>query len=364
MKRFEIGECFETTIVAITDSTVFLDLNAKSEGVLDKSELMDENNNLSVKEGDLLKVYFTGEINGEMQFTTKISGTKADSVMIENAWKNKIPVEGNVTTEIKGGFEVKIGSFRAFCPYSQMGFKKKEEPSFYIGKTLSFIITEYKNEGKNILVSNKIIGESEYQNKLGKLANQITETAIISATVESIEKFGAFVNILGFRALLPISEISYNKISDVSEVLEVGQELKVQVLHTDWKNERVSVSLKSLLKNPWDNVENDFSIGTKIDGKISRIVDFGIFVNIANGIDGLVHISDLEDVSSNTNLHKVYKIGQKMSVVIEKIDSQQKRISLKPASSQEQDESAKKYLSSCNNNDGETYNPFATLLIK
>ncbi len=361
--RLEIGQQIETEIVAITDSTIFLDLNEKSEGVLDRAELADENGQVSVKEGDKIKVYFTGEVNGEMRFTVKIAGQKADKAMIENAFNNHIPVEGNVVSEIKGGYEVKIGGARAFCPYSQMGFKKKEEPSYYVGKTLTFIITEYKNDGKNILVSNRQIGENEYAQSLGKLASQLTEGAIVEATVDSIEKFGAFVNIQGFRALLPISELSYDRVTDAGEVVEVGQEIKVQVLKADWKNERVSVSLKALQQDPWDVAADKLSVGDKIDGEISKIMDFGLFVNLDKGIDGLVHISELEDVSANTNLKKVYKIGQKMSVVIQIIDAENKRISLLPASSKEQDDTAAKYLSS-QADDGDTYNPFAAFLKK
>lgn len=361
--RFDIGEQLETTIVAITDSTIFIDLSAKSEGIVDRAELADENGEVSVKEGDKIKVYFTGEVHGEMRFTTKIGGDKADKNMLENAFKNQIPVEGHVEAEIKGGFEVKIGGSRAFCPYSQMGFKKKEEPSYYIGKNLTFIVTEYKNEGKNILVSNRAIGESEYANQLASLASQITEGAIVEGTVESIQKFGAFVDVQGFRALLPVSELSLDRVTDVSEVVQEGQQLKLKVIKTDWKNERVTLSLKALMSDPWDAVEEKFPIGTKVEGAVSRIADFGLFVNIDKGIDGLVHISELEDVSANTNLRKVYKPGQKLSVVVEKVDVEQKRISLKPASSAEQDDTASSYLAS-QDDDGETYNPFAALLKK
>ncbi|MBO4533642.1 MAG: S1 RNA-binding domain-containing protein [Treponema sp.] len=364
MTRFNIGDSFETTVVAVTDTTVFVDLSAKSEGVIDVAEFKDDQGNVSVKEGDKLKVFFTGEVRGEMRFTTKIGGSSADDSMLENAWKGGIPVEGHVEAEIKGGYEVKLGGKRAFCPYSQMGFKDKKEPAAYVGKTLSFIITEYKNDGRDILVSNRKIGESEHANALGKLAAQITEGAVVSATVESIEKFGAFVNIQGFRALLPMSELSFDRVNDAGEVVEVGQELTVKVIKTDWKNERVSVSLKALMKDPWEAAGARFPVGSKQDGKISRIADFGLFVNIAPGIDGLVHISDLEDVSANTNLRKVYKVGQSMSVVVEKINASEKRLSLKPASSVEQDESAAKYMSSQSDDDGETYNPFAALLKK
>ena len=361
--RFEIGEAFETTVVAVTDTTVFVDLNAKSEGLVDAAEFSDENGKTIVKEGDKITVFFAGETNDEMHFTTKIAGNKSDTTMLENAYKGGIPVEGHVQAEIKGGYEIKLGNARAFCPYSQMGFKNREEPAKYVGKNMTFLITEYKNDGKDILVSNRKIGESEYASKLGKLASQITPGAIVQATVQSLEKFGAFVDILGFRALLPISEISLDRVTDVSEYLEVGQEIKVQVLKTDWKNERVSVSLKSLMADPWQNVNNNFPVGTKIDGKISRIADFGLFVNLDKGVDGLVHISELENISSNTNLHKVYNIGQKMSVVVEKIDLENKRISLVPATSKEQDETAAKYLSN-QDDEGENYNPFAALLKK
>lgn len=365
VNRFEIGEAFETTVVLVTDSTVFVDCNSKSEGVVDIADFTDKDGNVTVKEGDKVTVYFTGDVRGEMRFTAKIAGDKADDSMIENAFNGGIPVEGHVEAEIKGGFEVKIGGKRAFCPYSQMGFKNREEPAKYVGRTLSFIITEYKNEGRNILVSNRKIGESEYAQQIGKLASQITEGAIVEATVESIEKFGAFVNIQGFRALLPISEMSMDRVSDAGDVVEVGQELKVKVIHADWKNERVSVSLKALMADPWDSAAEKFPVGKKIDGKISRIADFGLFVNVDKGIDGLVHISEIEDddVKANTNLKKVFKVGQEYSVVVEKIDVANKRLSLKPASSVEQDKTAAKYMAS-QDDDGETYNPFAALLKK
>lgn len=361
--RFEIGQAFETTVVAVTDTTIFIDLSAKSEGVVDRAEFADENGEVSLKEGDKIKVFFTGEVHGEMRFTSKISGGKADKELIENAFKNQIPVEGHVENEIKGGFEVKIGSTRAFCPYSQMGYKNKEEPAAYIGRTLTFIITEYKNDGRNVLVSNRKIGENEYNVQMAKIANEIKEGTIVEGSIESLQSFGAFVNINGFRALLPISEVSIDRVDDLSKVLEIGQEVKVKVLKADWKNEKVSVSLKALMADPWDTVEEDYPEGTKIDGKISRITDFGLFVNIGKGVDGLVHISELEDVSANSNLKKLYKVGQEMSVVVKEVDGTKKRISLQTASSVEQDKTASKYMSS-QSDDGDTYNPFAALLKK
>ena len=193
--RLEIGEQIETTIVAIQNDSVFLDLSAKSEGIADTSDFLDKEGNLTVKEGDSVKVFFTGLVNGEMRFTAKIAGDKADKSMIENAFNSKIPVDGHVEKEIKGGYEVKIGQIRAFCPYSQMGFRQKEESSYYVGRTLPFIITEYKNDGKNVLVSNRAMGEIEHAEKLSSLEKEIVPGAIVEGVVESVQNFGAFVNV-------------------------------------------------------------------------------------------------------------------------------------------------------------------------
>ena len=164
-KLYEPGQMVETSIVAITDDTIFLDLGLKSEGILAKSELADENGNVSVNVGDKIKVYFLKNNYEELHFTTKLAGKDTNNDVLENAWKNGIPVEGHVTQEIKGGFEVMIGSTRAFCPYSQMGFKQRKEPAEYVGKHLTFRIQEFKNEGRNIVVSNRVILEEEAMSK-------------------------------------------------------------------------------------------------------------------------------------------------------------------------------------------------------
>lgn len=357
------GQEIETTIVQISGDTVFIDLNAKSEGVIPCAEFTDAEGNISVKAGDKIKVFYLGEKNGENRFTTKISGQSADDSMLENAFKNHIPVEGHVEKEIKGGFEVSVGANRAFCPYSQMGFRQKEEASFFIGKTLSFIIQEYKDGGKKLVVSNRKVQEEEHQNQLSGLSKKIAVGSIVTGTVKTLQSFGAFVDIDGFQALLPISEISLDRVSDISKVLEPGQEITAKVISTDWSRERVSISMKALLKNPWETVGERFSKGQKIDGKICRITDFGVFINLEPGIDGLVHISAL-GVDRNTNLKKKFSIGQEMSVVIKEIDSENHRISLVPSTSTEQDEEASEYFSTHNDSDGESYNPFAALLKK
>ncbi len=363
-ERLDVGQEIETEIVAVTGDTIFINLNQKSEGVIDKAELADADGNVSVKEGDTIKAYFMGFINGEMKFTTKVSGPKASKALIESAWKSGIPVEGSVEKEIKGGYEIKIGEARAFCPFSLMGGRKKDEAESFVGRHLTFKITEYKNDGKDIIVSNRAILEEERSARISSAAKSITIGATVQGKVTALHNYGAFVDINGFQALLPISEISFERVNDISKVLKVGQEIKASVIRADWDKEKVSLSMKALLSDPWDTADERYSEGTKIDGKISRIADFGLFVNLEPGIDGLVHVSEL-GVEKNTNLKKVYKVGDAMSVIVKSVDVENRRIALQTSSSREQDENTSEYLSGHSSDDsGETYNPFAAFFKK
>lgn len=363
---YEPGQEIETTVVLVSTDTIFIDLGLKSEGFVDRAEFTDENGNCTVKEGDKIKVFFAGNKHDSLYFTTKISGEKAAD-LLENAFKSSIPVEGHVENEIKGGFEVKIGQSRAFCPYSQMGFKNRLEPAEYVGRTLTFIITEFKNEGKNIIVSNRKFEEQKEDDKIKSLSKTIHEGDVVKGTVKSIQSYGAFVDVNGFQALLPVSEISHQRVEDVSAFLSTGQEIEAKVIKTEWneskpERSRVSLSLKELESDPWDEVSS-FSAGDKITGKIARIASFGLFVNLKPGIDGLVHISTLQNVNDKTNLNKKFNVGDDFDVVIQKIDAAGKRISLAPASSGEQDNDASDYIKKQSAaDDGDTYNPFAALL--
>ena len=369
MTQFNTGDEIETTVVQVSGDTVFIDLGLKSEGFVDKADFTDENGNCTVKEGDKVKVYFVGSNRDELHFTTKIKGENAGLQILENAFNNALPVEGHVEKEIKGGFEVKLGQTRAFCPYSQMGYKNRLEPAEYIGKTMTFFISEFKNEGKNIIVSNRRLEEETENAKVNALSGKLSEGNIVSGTVKSSQSYGAFVDIDGFQALLPISEISHQRVNDVSEVLSVGQKIEAKIIKADWNTQhpdrsKVSLSLKALEKDPWENVTEALKPGQKISGKIARIAGFGLFVNLLPGIDGLVHISEIEDVSTTTNLSKKFKVGEEFDVVVQKIDVANKRISLSPATSAEQDNEAETYLESQDSDDGDTYNPFAALLKK
>lgn len=362
MNFLQIGEQIETNIVAVSGDYIFLDLNAKTEGILNSAELKDDEGNITVKAGDKIKVFYLGEKNGEMLFTSKISSDKADKTILKKAFETGIPIEGFVESEIKGGYEVKIGQSRAFCPFSQMGYKQKQEPAFFIGKHLTFKIQEYKEDGKNILVSNRIICEEEHAIALQKIQEKLTEGMIVQACVDSIQSYGAFVMIHDFKALLPISEISLDRIEDVSKYLKIGQNIDVKIIKTDWKNEKVSVSLKALLADPWQKAKEKYPVESKHKATVSRVAEYGLFASLEPGLDGLVHISELQNVSSSTNLRKMFKKGDIMTVVIQDVDTDQKRISLRPAVAKEQEIDSEYYLD--RQDSGETYNPFALLLKK
>ena len=370
MKGFEIGQEVETTVVQISSDTVFIDLGLKSEGFVDKAEFLDADGKCTVNEGDKIKVYFVSSNRDELHFTTKLKGENADSNVLESAYNSGLPVEGNVTAEIKGGFEVKIGSSRAFCPYSQMGYKNRLEPAQYVGRNMTFVITEYKNEGKNIIVSNRKIEEEAEISKVNSLSEKLTVGSVVKGTVKSIQSYGAFIDLNGFQALLPISEISHARVSDVASVLSEGQEIEAKIIKAEWntakpERSKVSLSMKELEKDPWDEVSS-INIGDKFTGKIARIAQFGLFVNLRPGIDGLVHVSLLRDVNDKTNLSKKFKVGDTMDVIVQKIDAAEKRISLAPAGeSDEEEDDASEYLKKQNKaDDGFSYNPFAALIKK
>lgn len=361
MGRLQAGQEIQAEVVAVTDDCIFLDLNQKSEGVLERAELEDADGKCAVKPGDRIRAYFVEEKGGELRFTTRISGEKAGSQMLESAWKSGIPVEGLVERETKGGYEVKVGTSRGFCPYSQMGFRHKEDARNFVGRTLTFRIQKFKEGGRRILLSNRAILEEEYRERLSELKEQVQVGMTVSGTVTAIQSYGAFVDIGGFQALLPVSELGRGRVEDVGSVLQSGQSVTAQVIKADWENERVSLSLKSLLADPWDTAAEKYPEGSRHTGKIARVADFGLFVTLEPGLDGLVHISELDGGNRGINLRARHKAGQSLEVAVKSVDAAHRRISLRPAAGSEQEEAARKYLGG-QKDDGETYSPFAALL--
>ena len=360
---FEPGQLVEAQVVKISGEWIFLHTGGKSEGYLEASEMTDDKGKISVKEGDFINAYFLSANNGEMHFTTKIGSGKTGQKILQSAYDNDIPVEGFVNKEIKGGYEITIGTTRAFCPYSQIGLERVE-PEKYIGKKFNFKITEIDENGRNIILSNRIILEEERKIKVNTLKESLKQSMRVKCTIKSIQDFGAFVDLGGVHALIPISEISRGRVENIHDYLKVGQEIEAVILNLDWDKEKISLSIKETLQDPWKEADQKYVAGSKYPGKIVRITNFGAFVTLEPGLDGLLHISDLGGGTKIKHPREVVKEGDSLEVIIGQVDINQKRISLKLANTKKEneDENYDQFMGKRN----DSYNPFGNIgnLIK
>ena len=337
------GQKIDAKIVKITQEWIFLDLGGKSEGYLDRKELTDDEGNLSVKEGDSITAYFLSSKHNEKLFTTKIGAGDSARNYIEEVWRNGIPIEGIVEKEIKGGFEIKlVGDMRGFCPYSQMDLRRIDNAKDYIGRRLSFRITEYGERGRNIILSARALLEEQKKKEEEARKTELHEGMLVKGTVVSIRDFGAFLDIGGLQGLLPISEIGWDRVEDIHERLSIGQILDVVITKLDWQNNRISLSLKQTLSDPWNEVEAKYPEGTFHTGTVVRLVKFGAFVNLGPGVDGLIHISKLGKGKRIAHPSDAVKEGQTIEVRIEAIDRDQKRISLSVPEEEARGDAARK----------------------
>ena len=332
----ERGKKIEATILQIGKDWSFLDVGQKGEGVLATAELLDADGQLQYAEGDKIGAYFLSRSGGELRFTTKVGGSGSGSEQLEEAYQSGIPVDGRIEKEIKGGFEVKLaGNVRAFCPYSQTGLRQAN-PEELIGQSLSFRITQFSENGRNIVVSHRIILDEERAQQRASLRETLKEGMVVRGTVTNIREFGAFVDIGGIEGLLPISEVSYGRVDNIEDHLSSGQELEVAIKKIDWENNKFSFSLRDTLADPWSKVGTIYQVGRTLKGKVSRLAQFGAFVTLEDGVDGLLHISKLGQGQRIRHPQDVVKVGQELAVVIEKIDQQERRISLALAGQQEE----------------------------
>ncbi len=326
--RLEPGQKIAARVLAVTADWIFLDVGQKGEGVLEKRELLDADGRLTVSEGDVLEVFFLSRAAGELRFTTRI-GAAAGRSDLEDAWKSGIPVEGKVEKEIKGGFEVRLaGNTRAFCPHSQMGLRRSEAADEWLGGNLPFRITQYSEQGRNIVVSHRAVLEEERARQRERLRETLQEGMTVRGRVTSLRDFGAFVDIGGIEGLLPISEVAWGRVEDLGEVLQVGQEIEVVVKSLDWANDKLSFSRRETLADPWQRAARDYPDGSLHTGTVSRLAPFGAFVTLGEGIDGLVHISRLGAGKRINHPREVVQEGDSVTVRIEKVDREARRISL------------------------------------
>ncbi|MRR53419.1 MAG: 30S ribosomal protein S1 [Deltaproteobacteria bacterium] len=327
--RLTPGQKVSARVLKVSSEWLLIDTGHKGEGFVDLKEFTDADGGVTVKEGDTITVHFLSSRQGEMRFTTKIGGSGSGSAQLEEAWQAGVPVEGAVEKEIKGGFEVKLaGSVRAFCPYSQMSLRRVDNPESIVGSKLSFRITDYSERGRNIVVSRRVLLEEEQQRLKEEARANITEGTTVTGTVTSLQKFGAFVDIGGIEGLVPISEIGWTRVKDVSDVLSVGQQVQVLIKVIDREKDRISLSLKDTLADPWEEVAKKFPEGSFQTGTVSRLAPFGAFVTLGDGVDGLIHISKLGAGKRLNHPREVIGEGESVEVKVESIDRENRRLSL------------------------------------
>ncbi len=320
------GQKVAATVTGIGKEYVFLDVGTKGDGSVELKEFLDQEGNPTIRQGDRVDVYFLGSVRRELQFTTRLAGGGAARQHLQEAFLSGIPVEGTVVKEIKGGFEVKVAGTRAFCPFSQIDLRRAGPAEEYLDQRFLFKISEYDPQRHNLLVSRRAILEEEREEQKKALAATLTEGAEVQGTITSIRDFGAFADIGGIDGLIPISEIAWGRVENINDLLSVGQQVTLAVLKLDWDQDRITLSLRAAQPDPWEQL--DLTKGACLQGSVARLVDFGAFVTLRPGIDGLLHISKLGKGRRLNHPREVLEPGQLVEVCIEEIDCDRKRIAL------------------------------------
>ena len=330
-KELKQGDMVEGEIITVGKNAVYVDTGTKSDGVVDKAELLDEEGQFPYKTGDHLKLYVVSLSESEVILSKAISGAgKAN--MIEDAWRSKTPVEGRVTESIKGGFAVDILGKRAFCPVSQMDVRYVETPEDYVGQTHHFLVTRFEEKGRNIVVSRRDLLNEQIKEEREAFMKEAAEGDVLQATVIKLMSYGAFMELApGVEGMAHISELSWSRVEKPEEVVHVNDILTVKILkieNRDSGNPKISLSVKQTADNPWDNMGTAFKPGDQVSGKVVRLVNFGAFVEVAPGVDGLVHISEMSHVKRVLRPEDEVSVGETVQVVIKAIDLDSKRVSL------------------------------------
>ena len=321
------GEVVKGHIVSIGRETVFVDLGGKSEGCLSIVELQDEDGELTAQVGDEVEAYVISVRDG-VQLSKALAKSAQDAELLQTAFDEKIPVEGTVSGVNKGGVEVQVAGNRAFCPVSQLDLDFVPDPSVYVGQTFQFVIQRMEGGKRpNIVLSRRVLLEAEKAEKAAETRKLVVEGALLKGKVRNIRDFGAFVDLGGLDGLVHVSELSWERVSDPKDVVKIGDEVEVKVLKADWEKGRISLSMREAQPDPWASGADRFSPGTDVPGTVVRLADFGAFVEIGPGMDGLVHLSELS-WKRVQRAEDVLSPGQSVTVRILEVDPARRRISL------------------------------------
>ncbi len=326
-RKFEEGEIVKGTVVRIAHDAVIVDIGFKSEGVVPLSEFTDP---AQVKIGDQMDLLLEQVENEDGQMV--LSKTKADFIRVWDKVKSSVDgetqVEGKVVKRIKGGLIVDLMGVDAFLPGSQIGLRPLETVDSLIGQTVPLKVIKINKKKRNIIVSRRAVLDAEREKQRSVILAEIDKGQVREGIVKNITDFGVFVDLGGLDGLLHITDMSWGRINHPSEMVKLGDRIKVKVLEYDRAKSRVSLGLKQLQPHPWENIEAKYPVGAKVRGKIVSIVDYGAFIELEKGVEGLIHISEMSWTKQVKHPSKMVSIGEEVDAVVLKIDKEEQKISL------------------------------------
>ncbi len=324
-KRIEKGQTIEGTIVAIGPEVAFVDVGGKGEATIAVDELKDAEGALEVAVGDRIQAVVMSTVAG-LTLSRKLARGAATQRQLEDAFHSGLPVEGRVERAVKGGYEVRIARQRAFCPISQIDTIRTDAPA-HEGRVYQFRIIEYKDGGRNLVVSRRALLEEQQRAAAADVRQSIVPGAVLSGRVTSVREFGAFIDLGGgVQGLLHVSEMGWSRVSDTSQIVKPGDDITVKVLQVDEHKQKISLGLKQLTTDPWSNVQATYQIGQVRTGRVTRVADFGAFVELEAGVEGLAHASTFGPMERSRKWSELIAPGMTAAFEIVTIDLEKKRI--------------------------------------
>ncbi len=324
-KRIEQGQTIEGTIVAIGPEVAFVDVGGKGEAEIDVDELKDADGDIEVQVGDRVQAVVVSTAGG-LKLSRRLARGAATQRQIEDAFHTGLPVEGRVEKAVKGGYEVRVAGQRAFCPFSQID-TMRTDPSQHEGKVYTFRISEYKEGGRNLVVSRRALLEEEQKGRAAEVRESIVPGAVLTGRVASVREFGAFIDLGGgVQGLLHISEMGWSRVADPSLIMKPGEQITVKVLQVDDGKQKISLGLKQLQDDPWSTIQSKYEVGRVVNGRVTRVTEFGAFVEIEPGVEALAHVSTFPPTGRSQGWKADVKPGTEAAFEILSIEPEKKRI--------------------------------------
>ena len=330
LQEMNPGEVITAEVVAIDQNFVTVNAGLKSESLIDVAEFKNAQGEIEVKVGDFVTVTIESVENGfgETKLSREKAKRAADWIALEEAMENGDILSGVINGKVKGGLTVMVNSIRAFLPGSLVDVRPVKDTSHFEGKEIEFKVIKLDKKRNNVVVSRRAVLEATLGEERKALLENLQEGSVIKGIVKNITDYGAFVDLGGIDGLLHITDLAWRRVKHPSEVLEVGQEVEAKVLKFDQDKQRVSLGMKQLGEDPWSGLTRRYPQGTRLFGKVSNLTDYGAFVEIEQGIEGLVHVSEMDWTNKNVHPSKVVQLGDEVEVMILEIDEDRRRISL------------------------------------